>query len=181
MFDEMKQNMDKVISLVSNDLKQIKTGRAKPSLIEDVQIEAYGSMMHLRELASISAPDTHLLTVSPWDKSVLGAIEKGLAKSSMGLNPVVDGDMIRIALPALTQERREEMVKMVKQHIESGRQMLRGVRNDTKKEVEDQKGSSGVSEDDIESQLEEMQKHYDEWMKKLDAVGEEKEKELMQI
>lgn len=181
MFEEMKKKMDSVIGFVSEDLKQVKTGRAKPSLIEGVMVEAYGGMMHLKELASISAPDTHLLTVSPWDRSVLSAIEKALAKSSLGVNPVVDGEMIRIALPALTQERREEMVKLVKQQIESGKQMLRGVRNDTKKLVEDQKGDAGVSEDDIKQQLEQMQKLFEEWNEKLEAVGKEKEVELLQI
>lgn len=181
MFDEMKKKMDAVIGFVGNDLKQIKTGRAKPSLIEDVMVEAYGSLMHLKELASISAPDTHLLTVTPWDRSVLPHIEKALAKGNLGVNPVVDGQMIRIALPALTQERREEMVKLVKQQIESGKQLLRGVRNDYKKLFEDQKGNSGISEDDIKRQLEEMQKHFDAWVEKLEQVGKEKEAELMQI
>lgn len=181
MFDDMKKKMDAVIGFVTEDLKQVKTGRAKPSLIEGVMVEAYGSMMHLRELASISAPDTHLLTVAPWDRSVLAAIEKALAKSTLGVNPVVDGEMIRIALPALTQERREEMVKLVKQQIESGKQMLRGVRNDFKKAIEDQKGSAGISEDDIKAQLDEMQKLFESWNEKLEAVGSDKEKELMQI
>jgi len=181
MFDDMKKKMDAVIGFVVNDSKQIKTGRAKPSLVEDVMVEAYGSMMHLKELASISSPDTHLLTISPWDKSVLSSIEKALAKGTLGVNPVVDGEMIRIALPALTQERREEMVKLVQQNIESGKQMLRGVTNDTKKLIEDQKGSAGVSEDDIKRQLEEMQKLFDAWNEKLEMVGADKEKELLQI
>jgi len=181
MFDEMKHKMDTVLGIVGNDLKQVKTGRAKPSLVEDVMIEAYGGMMALKELANINAPDPHLLVVSPWDKSLLAAIEKGLAKTTLGVNPVVDGDIIRIALPSLTQERREEMVRVVRQQIESGKQMLRGVRNDTKKNVEDQKGSAGVSEDLIKQQLEEMQKLFEKWSEKLEAVGTDKEKELMQL
>jgi ribosome recycling factor len=181
MFDQMKKNMDTVLNLVSNDLKQVKTGRAKPSLIEDIQIEAYGGNMALKEVASIAAPDSHLLTVSPWDKGLLETIEKGIAKSNLGINPVVDGDMIRISLPALTQERREEMVKLVKQRIEAGRQMLRNVRNDTKRDIEDSKGTAGISEDDIEKNLDDMQKIYEEWMTKIEDIGNEKEVELMQI
>ncbi|MFC1653311.1 ribosome recycling factor [Patescibacteria group bacterium] len=181
MFDELKQKMNTVLDLVADDLKQVKTGRAKPSLIEDVQIEAYGGMMPLREVASINAPDTHLLVVSPWDKGLLAEIEKGLAKSNLGVNPVVDGDLIRIALPALTEERRVEMVKLVKQRIESGKQMLRGTRNDEKRDIENKKGAAGISEDDIEKELEDMQKVYEDYMKKLDVIGEDKEKELMQI
>lgn len=181
MFDQMKKNMDTVLSLVSDDLKQVKTGRAKPSLIEDVQIEAYGGSMALKEVASIAAPDSHLLTVSPWDKGLLESIEKGIAKSNLGINPVVDGDMIRISLPALTQERREEMVKLVSQRIEAGRQMLRNVRNDAKRDIENSKGDAGISEDDIEKNLKDMQKVYEEWMDKIEDIGKEKETELMQI
>lgn len=182
MFDLMKQKMDRVLSVVEGDLAQIKTGRAKPSLIEHISVEAYpGQRLELREVASISAPDPHLLVISAWDKSIVGTIAKALSTGGMGLNPVVEGEMIRIGVPPLTQERREELVKMVAQRIESGRAMMRGVRSDEKKAIEETKGSAGVSEDDIAHNLAEMQKLVDDYLAKLEALGEAKEKELLEV
>lgn len=182
MFDKMQKKLDEVLTLVKDDLTQIKTGRAKPAMVETVQVEAYaGQRMPLMELASITAPDPHMLMVSPWDKSVIGAIEKALSASDQNLNPVVDGEIIRISVPALTGERREQLVKMVKQRVESGRQMMRGVRNDEKRDIDGSKGEAGVSEDDIARQLEEMQKVFEAAMKRLDELGEAKETELMEM
>ncbi len=107
------------------------------------------------------------------------SIEKGIAKSNLGVNPVVDGDIIRISLPALTQERREEMVKIVKQRIEAGRQMLRNVRNEAKRDIENSKGNAGISEDDIEKNLDDMQKVYEDWMTKIEDIGKEKTKSFV--
>jgi ribosome recycling factor len=182
MFEGLKNSLQQVLDIVSDDLKQIKAGRAKPSLIEHLKVEAYeGQIMPLIELASITAPDPHLLVITPWDKSILESIEKSLSKSDLSLNPVVDGDLIRIAVPPLTQERREELVKLVKQRIESGRQMIRSTRNDQKKEIDDMKGKPDVSEDDIERHLEEMQTIVDQFNEKLEEIGNQKEAELMEI
>lgn len=182
MFDEMKKKLEAVVELVKNDMNSVKTGRAKPSLIEHIQIEAYeGATMPLVELASISAPDPHLLVVSPWDQSVIKKIETGLSKSDMQLNPVVDGQVIRINIPALTEERRRDLVKLTKQKLESGKEMMRGIRNEMKKDVDSKEGQPGVSEDDINLWMKEMQEIYEDFMKQLDDLGEVKEKELMEI
>ena len=181
MFEEMKKKLDQVLDLVSQDLNQIKTGRAKPAMVENVLVEAYGGRMPLIELSSVSAPDPHLLVISPWDKSVVSSIEKALSQSDLNLNPVVDGQVIRINIPQLTGERRQEMVKLVHQRIEGGRQMCRTVRNDIKKSVEGQKGQAGISEDDISVQLDEMQTIFDSYLERLDKLGEEKEKELKEV
>jgi ribosome recycling factor len=159
----------------------VKTGRAKPSLIESVTVEAYGTNMKLVELASISAPDPTLLVVQPWDKGNLQAIEKGLQIANLGLNPVVDNDQIRLAIPSLTQERREEMVKLVKQKLETGKQMLRDVRQKYKKLIDGQKGQPGVSEDLITTELDQLQTQMDKFTEKLDQLAADKEKELMQV
>lgn len=181
MFEEMRRKMERALAFVSQDLAGVKTGRAKPSLIEHVSVEAYpGQKLSLVELASITAPDAHLLVVSPWDKSILSAVAKALQVASLGLNPVVDGEVIRISVPPLTSERREELVKLVRQKIESGRQMLRTVRNETKRLIEEMKGDAGVSEDDIERNLEQVQKVLDEFMGKLEELGKAKEQELLQ-
>jgi ribosome recycling factor len=182
MFDDVKKDMDQVLKVVQDDLALIRTGRARPDLVENVEIEAYpGSRLALKELASISAPDTHMLVISPWDQSILKAIETGLSKSELQLNPVIDGNIVRIAIPQLTEERRLDLVKLTKQKIESGHQMMRDVRNEAKKSIDAQKGEAGVSEDDIERWLEELQKLHEEYLTRLKEMGEQKEKELMEM
>lgn len=176
-----KTDAEKVVSVVQDDLATVRTGRAKPSILENVSVEAYGTRMRLQELAAITAPEPSMLIVAPWDKSVLQAVEKGIASAGLNLNPVVDGDQIRIAIPALTQERRQELVKAVKQKIESGREMMRDVRLKHKKEVDGQKGKPGVSEDNIAYGLDQLQKDTDAMMEKLELIGKQKEQELMQM
>ena len=182
MFDEMVRKLEAVVELVNKDMNTVKTGRAKPSLIEQVQIEAYeGTKMPLVELASISAPDPHSLLVQPWDQSVVDKVEAGLRASEMQLNPVVDGQAIRINIPPLTEERRKDLVKLTKQKIESGKEMMRGIRNEQKREIDSKEGEAGVSEDDIKNWMDEMQKIYEDNIKILDDMGDAKEKELMEI
>lgn len=180
MFDEMRLEMEQILKVVQDDLSLVRTGRAKPNLIEQVKVEAYpGTVLPLIELANISAPDSHLLMVQPWDQSILKAVEAGLRKSDLNLNPVVDGQVIRISIPALTEERRLDLVKLTHQKIESGREMLRDARNKTKKEIDGKKGTPDVSEDDIKLWLTKMQDLHDEYMKRLEILATEKEKELM--
>ena len=125
MFTQGRQKMDEVVTLVTDDLLTVQTGRAKPSMVENVRVEAYvGSYMEVREVANISAPDSNSLVIKPWDPSTLEAIEKGLQKSDLQVNPVVDGDLIRISVPSLTEERRLELVKVVKQKVEAGLHLI---------------------------------------------------------
>ena len=183
MFDvtQFSRDADKVLEVVGGDMATVKTGRAKPSLVENVSVEAYGTRMKLMELATISAPDTTMIMINPWDKGNLAAIERGIASAGLNINPVVESDHIRIAIPPLTQERRQEMVKLVKQKLESGKQMVRDVRLKYKKMIDDQKGKPGVSEDNISADLETLQKKMDEYVAKLEKVVQEKETELMQM
>lgn len=182
MFQTMKQNSERVLQVVKDDLAMIKSGRATPTMVEKIMIEAYPpSKMPLVELASITAPDPHLLVIQPWDSTVVKQVVSGLSASDMHLNPTVDGNVIRIPISPLTEERRLEMVKMVKQKLEKGKEMLRDVRNDAKREVDAKKGSAGVSEDDIFTWHEELQKIHDDYVVKLEAIALEKEKELMAI
>ena len=183
MFDvtQFSRDADKVLEVVGGDMATVKTGRAKPSLVENVSVEAYGTRMKLMELATISAPDTTMIMINPWDKGNLAAIEKGIASAGLNINPVVESDHIRIVIPPLTQERRQEMVKLVKQKLESGKQMVRDVRLKYKKMIDDQKGKPGISEDTISADLETLQKKMDEYVAKLEKVVQEKETELMQM
>lgn len=177
----LKSRLEQAVDVVRKDLSSVRTGRAKPSIVEEVKVEAYGTYMSLRELATISAPDPSLITISPWDKSLVGAVATAINKAGLNLNAVTDGDVIKIAIPPLTQERREELVKLVHQKIESGKVMIRQIRTEIKEEIEAQKGESGISEDSIKSWLETMQKQVDGTIVKIEEVGKEKEKELLTL
>lgn len=177
----LKVRLEQTLEVVRKDLTSVRTGRAKPSMVEDVKVEAYGTLMSLKELATLSAPDTSLIMIAPWDKGLVAAISSGIQKSGLNLQPIVDGDVIKIALPSLTQERREELVKLVHQKIESGKVMIRGVRTEIKEEIEAQEGESGISEDSIKFWLDSMQKTVDSYMTKIEAMGKDKEQELMTL
>lgn len=181
--EDSKQKMDKTLSVVSEDMATIRVGGAKPAMVEHIDVEAYGpgQRMKLVELASISAPDPQQIIISPWDKSVIRAVERAILESGLGLMPNVNGEIIRIIIPPLTQERRLEFVKLVHQKLESGRVMFRNLRQELKEEIEAQKGTSGVSEDDIEAELVDLQKLVDEYMAKLEAMASEKEEEIMRL
>ncbi len=185
MFLEMfQEKADKALQHLKDELRQVRTGRAQPSLIEglSVPVEAYGGMrMKLMELASISAPDATQLVIQPYDQSVIRDIEKAFQASDLGLNPTVDQSILRIAIPPLTQERRMQLIKVVAGKLEETRVALRGLRTQVKKDIEDQKGESGVSEDDIEREVAELQKRVDVSMKEVDRIGAEKEEDLKQL
>lgn len=177
----LKARLDQTIEVVKKDLSSVRTGRAKPSLVEDVKVEAYGTMMTIKELATISAPDTTLIVIAPWDKGLVAAISSGIQKSGLNIQPIVDGDTVKISIPALTEERRLELVKLVHTKLESAKVMIRGVRTEIKEEIEAQEGEAGISEDSIKAWLESMQKTVDSFMVKVDELGKEKEKELMTL
>jgi ribosome recycling factor len=126
MFDDLKVKLEKTLEVVQRDMAMVRTGRATPALIEQVRVEAYpGTMLPLVELAGITAPDPHMLVVQPWDQSVIRAISEGISKADLKLNPMIDGQLIRITIPALTEERRLELTKLVKQKVETGRKTKR--------------------------------------------------------
>lgn len=181
IIEQTRMDMDAVIEIVQGDLATVKTGRAKPSLVEKVQVEAYDTRMPLVELATISAPDPHLLVIQPWDESIIENIAKAVNRSDLNLNANIDGGLIRIPIPLLTEERREELVKLVSQKLESGRVLLRQTRQETKKKIENSKGDPGVSEDDVYGMLDELEKLSDEYHKKIDELGKLKEEELRTI
>lgn len=178
---KLKTRLETAIEVVRKDLSTVRTGRAKPSLVEDVKVEAYGTLMAIKELATISAPDTTLIVISPWDKGMVAAISSGIQKSGLNIQPIVDGDTVKISIPALTQERREELVKLVHQKLEAAKIMIRQIRTEIKEEIEAQEGEAGISEDSIKMWLTSMQKSIDEYMMKIDQLGKDKEQELMTL
>ncbi len=183
MLDQAKEKLEKVLQVVTGDIGTIRVGGAKASMVEHVEIEAYGAgqRMKLVELATITAPDPQQIIISPWDRSVIRAIEKGILESGLGLMPNVNGEIIRIIVPPLTEERRLDFVKLLHQKLESGRVMLRGVRQEMKELIENKEGAAGISEDDITRELEELQRVVDEYTNRLEEMAKQKEEEIMKL
>lgn len=181
ILNQTKQKMAEIIALLTDDLKSIKTGRAKPSLLEDLKVEAYGSLMKMKELGSISVADPHSLIISPWDKTLIKAIEKAILASSLHLNAAINNDLIRVKIPSLTEETRKDLVKLVYQKIESARKLLRQTRNEAKNEIEALKGTGGISEDDIKQGLEDLQELVNQTGAEFEKLAKLKEAELMTI
>lgn len=177
-----RQKMGQVIALARDDLATLSTGRARPSLVEELRVEAYaGSTLTLKELATITTPDPQTLMIQVWDQTVIEKVAKAIQASGLNLNPVVDQTAIRLHVPSLTQERRDELVKAVKQKVEAGRGMLRQIRVDLKKNIDDQNHRPGVSEDDIRHAHGELQVLVDEFHEQLDSLEQSKAKELTSL
>lgn len=176
---EGKRKMDKVLEAMARDLSRIRTGRASVALLEGIKVDCYGTSMPLPQVASLAAPESRLLTVQPWDPTVLGDIEKAILKSDLGLNPVNDGKVIRLPIPALTTERRKELVKSVKKMGEEAKVALRNLRRDANEDLKEMKKEKLLSEDEAHRGQEEVQKLTDDYIKKVDVQAGEKEKEIM--
>lgn len=180
-FSEFDQAGAKIMDHATTEVGSLRTGGASLSMLDTVKVEAYGATMKLNEIASLAVPDPTLLTISPWDKSLLEAAAKGIQQANLNLNPVVDGDIIRISVPALTEEARREQVKILHQRIEACKVMVRNLRMDTKKEIEKQEGQPGVSDDDVAYDLETLEEKTRDLAKQLDEMETKKEKQLLQM
>jgi ribosome recycling factor len=175
---QAKQLMDKAVEAVRREFATVRTGKATTSLLDLVRVEAYGNEMPLNQVASVAAPEPKLLTVQPWDKSLLKAIEKALLASDLGLTPSNDGNLIRLPLPALTEERRKELVKVVHKYAEEGRVSVRHARTEAINKI---KKAEHVSDDDKKHTEKEVQKLHDEHIRLVDEVVKAKEKEIMEV
>ncbi|MBQ6436054.1 ribosome recycling factor [bacterium] len=180
-FNSFKTDTQSALGTIKEDIGSLRTGGASPQLLDSVRVEAYGTQMKVTELAAITATDPTMLVVSPWDKSVLSAIEKGIQQAGINLNPVVDGDIIRISVPPLTEESRQQLVKTLHQKIEDGKVMLRGLRASTKQAIEAQKGQAGVSEDNIKTDLQTLEDEMKKLMTQVDELEEKKRQELTKV
>ncbi len=176
-----KPDFQKSVEHLKEDLKTLRTGRATPALVEDIQVEVYGAKTPIVGLASINVPDSRTLTVEPWDKSVVKEIEKAIIDANIGLNPNVQGTLIRLALPSLTEETRKDLLKIMNDKLEHARISIRNVREQTKSDVLEAEKAKDITEDDKYRLLEHLDKVVGEWNDKIRAVGEEKEKEIMTI
>ncbi len=178
---ECEARMGKSIEALRRDLLTIRTGRASPALVERLPVDAYGSQMPLNQLAGINAPEARLLVIQPYDRSTLGAIEKALRKSELGFNPTNDGNVIRIAIPPLTEERRREMVKLVHRHVEEARVSLRNIRRDAIKDIADMQHEKMISEDDAKRGQDRVQDLTDRYVKQVEEIGKGKEHEVLAV
>ena len=176
---ETRRKMDKVLEVMARDLSRVRTGRASVALLEGIKVDCYATIMPIAQVASLAAPEPRLLTVQPWDPTVLGDIEKALLKSDLGLTPMNDGKIIRLPIPALTTERRKELVKIVKKMEEEAKVALRNVRREANDDMKEMKKEKLLSEDEAHKGQEEVQKVTDEFIKKVEDQAAEKEKEIM--
>ncbi|MEX2104820.1 MAG: ribosome recycling factor [Bacilli bacterium] len=181
LIEATEERMDKAIISLRRELSSLRAGRANPALLDRIQVDYYGSPMPINQLANITVPDARLLLIQPWDKSSLAAIERALQKSDLGLSPSNDGNVIRIAIPALTQERRAELVKLTKKAGEESKVALRNIRRDTNDDIKKLEKNGEITEDDVRSYQNDVQKLTDKYVADIEKVLADKEKEIMEV
>src|SRR2546423_4053204 len=178
---EAEDKMSKTEQVVINEFAGVRTGKASPALVENILVEVYGAQMRIRELAGITTPEPRTLTIQPWDANSLHPIEKAIQKSNLGLTPSVQGKAIRIFFPELSQERREEFVKIIRKMAEDGRVAIRHVRRDAMEQLKKHGHDRGTTEDDVKHAEKELQKLTDDYTTKIDQHLANKEKEIMTV
>jgi ribosome recycling factor len=181
VLDDIRQRMEKSVEVLQEDLLGIRTGRASPALVEKLPVEYYGTMTPLIQLASIAVPEPRLLVIKPWDPSVLGAIERAIQKSDLGLTPMNDGKLIRLNIPRLTEERRRDLVRVVAKRVEETRVAVRNLRRDALKDLQDFEKEKMISEDDFYRGKDEVQELTNQFIEKTDEIGKRKEEEVMEV
>lgn len=173
--------MQEALTHLKRELAQIRTGRASPTLVSDILVDAYNTKMMVKELAQITVPELSLLVISPWDKSIITNIVGGITRANIGLNPVVEGDLIRIVIPPLTAERRGQFIKQMYQILEKYRVEIRQIRHEYREELREQKQAGAISEDEEEREELGLQKLHDDFIEAIEVAGEAKEAELRQV
>ncbi|MEO8522211.1 MAG: ribosome recycling factor [Acidobacteriota bacterium] len=180
LFAEVKKRMEAQIDHVRRELGGVRTGRASVTMLDTVHVDAYGSMMPLNQVASLSIPEPTLLLASPFDPTLMGAIEKAIRTSSLGLNPTNDGKVVRIPIPSLTEERRKELSRIVHKHAEEGRNAVRLVRREANDKLKKMLKDHAISEDDERRSLDDVQKLTDQHIATIDDLQKKKDAELLQ-
>ncbi|HZO28220.1 MAG TPA: ribosome recycling factor [Chloroflexota bacterium] len=173
--------MTRTLEVLQQDLASIRTGRASPSLLDKIQVDAWGSAQPIQSVASISVPEPRLLVIQPWDKSMIGPIEKAIQKSDLGLNPNNDGTVIRLALPQLNEQRRNDLAKQVKKRAEESKVAVRNVRRDADSGLKRLEKDGKISQDDLRRALDRVQKLTDGSIKQVDEAADRKEKEVKEV
>jgi ribosome recycling factor len=178
---EMRQKMEKSAEALNREFKKMRTGRASTSILEGIKVECYGTQMRLNQIASITIPESRLLTIQPWDQSIIGNIEKNILKSGLGLTPINDGKLIRISIPPLTEERRKELAKIAKKMAEESKTIIRNHRREANEMLKELKKESEISEDEMYKYQDKVQKITDEFIEKIEEIRKEKENEILQF
>lgn len=181
LFHQMEERMKRSIESVKREFHTIRTGRASTAILDKIVVEYYGTEVPLKQIASISTPDARMLLIQPFDKSAIGGIEKAIQKSDLGLNPAVDGAIIRLSIPPLTEERRKELVKVVKKKVEDGKVALRNIRRECNDELKAKEKSEKLPEDEVKRAQDSIQKITDRYIHELDEALAAKEKEILEV
>lgn len=181
VFETAKTKMGKTVSALQSEYGAIRAGRANPQILDKVTVDYYGTMTPINQLASVSATEARVLTIQPWDKSVLKAIEKAIQTSDIGINPQNDGSVIRLTFPPLTEDRRKELVKDIQKIGENSKVAVRSIRRDCLEKLKAMKKASEITEDDLKDGEKEIQKITDNFVKDIDSISEAKQKEIMEI
>jgi ribosome recycling factor len=176
-----KERMEHALESLRREFGGVRTGKASPQLLDAIRVEAYGSRVPLNQVGTVSAPEPRMLTIQPWDRGLLKDIERALRESDLGLNPSNDGQLIRIPIPPLTEERRKEYVRLLQKLAEEGRVAVRQARKDANDEVKARQKKEGLSEDDIRREEKEVQKLTDQYIAKVEEMLKHKEAEVMEV
>jgi ribosome recycling factor len=181
IFSELREKMTKTVEALERDFKRIRTGRASTALLDGIKVDCYDTQMPLEQVASVAAPESRLITIQPWDLSIIGDIEKAILKSELGLTPASDGRIIRISIPPLTEERRKDLAKLAKKMAEESRIAVRNLRRDANDMFKELKSEKEISEDEFYKSQDDVQKITDEFIKKIDETTSRKEKEIIEF
>lgn len=179
IFKDAESRMEKSVEHVQHELARIRTGRATPALLDVVRIEYYGTVVPLNQAATITAPEPRLLVVQPWDKKLIAEIEKAIRQSDLGLNPNNDGNVVRVPIPELSEERRQDLLKLVKKHCEEGRVAIRHVRRDSNDQIKKLEKDHEISEDNSHDAIDKIQKLTDKHIEEIDKILAHKENEIL--
>jgi ribosome recycling factor len=177
----MQEKMEKTLNVLKHDLSTLKAGRANPSLLDRISAEYYGSVTPLNQLANIAAPEPRVLTISPWDVKSIPVIEKAILKSDLGINPSNDGKIIRLVIPQLTEERRKDLVKVIKKYGEDSKVAIRNIRREANDHLKKLKKDGDITEDAFKKSEEDTQKTTDKYIREVDKAMESKEKEILEV
>lgn len=181
IIDDIKKRMDGAIAALKHSLNGLRTGRASAALLDPIKVEVYGSYMPINQAATINVPEAKMITVQVWDRSQVSAIEKAIRDSGLGLNPMAEGNLIRVPLPDLSEQRRKELCKKSHEYAEQAKIAIRNIRRDGMDSFKTMEKNKEMSEDDARSRSDEVQKITDEFIKKVDTTTAEKEKEIMTV
>lgn len=178
---EARTHMEAAVEAMRREFNSVRTGKATPALLDTVRVDAYGSRMPINQVATVNVPEPRMLLVQPWDKGLLGEIEKAIQSAQLGLNPANDGNVIRVPIPQLNEERRRDMVRLLHKLAEEGRVSVRHARQEANKDIKQREGDHEISEDQARRELDAIQKLTDDYVAKIDELLRSKEEEVMEV